>query len=100
MAVGSRGLHDTPTKSGAKSVRAQFRHGYADARRAKILIGRMYGRSAACRTLGKATLKARRSAVSDFARSATTQSHGAPLLRGVVYIHACPRALMSHVEWA
>lgn len=23
-----------------------------------------------------------------------------PLLRGVVYIHSCPRALLSHVEWA
>ena len=38
--------------------------------------------------------------MSDFARSANTQSHGSPLLRGVVFIHACPRALMSHVEWA
>ena len=38
--------------------------------------------------------------MSDFARSATTQGSHAPLLRGVVYIHSCPRALMSHVEWA
>lgn len=38
--------------------------------------------------------------MSDFARSATTQSSDSPLLRGVVFIHSCPRALMSHVEWA
>ncbi len=38
--------------------------------------------------------------MSDFSRSASTQGSGAPLLRGVVYIHSCPRALMSHVEWA
>ena len=25
---------------------------------------------------------------------------GVPALRGVVYIHSCPRALMRHIEWA
>lgn len=38
--------------------------------------------------------------MSDSVRSATTQSYGTPMLRGVVFIHSCPRALMSHVEWA
>ncbi len=33
-------------------------------------------------------------------RSVDPQSPPAPHLRGVVFIHSCPRALTSHVEWA
>ncbi len=33
-------------------------------------------------------------------RSECESGSGAPVLRGVVYIHSCPRALMPHVEWA
>lgn len=66
------------------------------------------------RTLGKATLNQRRSAVSVLTWSTGVQSatsgadqyatapsgSSAPVLRGVVYIHSCPRALIRHVEWA
>lgn len=33
-------------------------------------------------------------------RTVDPQSPPTPPLRGVVFIHSCPRALVSHVEWA
>ena len=90
MAVGSRGLYDTPTKSGAKSVRAVQVMAMLDARRARSDRPNAVEAQLAV-TLGKATLKARRSAVSDFARLRRRRAWRAPA-EGVVYIHACPRA--------
>lgn len=53
---------------------------------------------ASLRTLGKATLDAKEASMS----SAVVPRHPSDAMptRGMVFIHACPRALSPHVEWA